>query len=192
MISSDIWHKYQSPGDEVDTTSDISKLLDVISRAVRRVKFETILKYHEWYLCQISRTNHAIICLYYYPQKVVIFTCRYFKLSWNITALSQSNCRNVSCSIINSYIELLCNVWRTNCSFFPLTQCISFCAKMALSFHRRPKRNFKILYTFISIVNNFKEDFFRCRSAPYPVSHFLLVLKKCLLVNLILLFVRPD
>ena len=121
MISSDIWHKYQSPGDEVDTTSDISKLLDVISRAVRRVKFETILKYHEWYLCQISRTNHAIICLYYYPQKVVIFTCRYFKLSWNITALSQSNCRNFSCSIINSYIEsLLCNVWRTNCFFSSL------------------------------------------------------------------------
>ena len=81
MISSDIWHKYQSPGDEVDTTSDISKLLDVISRAVKRVKFETILKYHEWYLCQISRTNHAIIYLYYYPQKVVIFTFRYFKLS---------------------------------------------------------------------------------------------------------------
>ena len=41
------------------TTSDISKLLllYVISRAVRRVKFETILKYHEWYLCQITRTN---------------------------------------------------------------------------------------------------------------------------------------
>ena len=45
--------------------SDISKLLHVISRADRQVKFETILKYHEWYLCQISRTNHAIICLYY-------------------------------------------------------------------------------------------------------------------------------
>ncbi|CAH3189109.1 unnamed protein product, partial [Porites evermanni] len=41
---------------------DISKLLSVISRAVRRVKFETILNYHEWFLCQISRTNHAIIC----------------------------------------------------------------------------------------------------------------------------------
>ena len=40
--------------------SDILKLLHTISRAVRRVKFETILKYHEWYLCQISRTNHAI------------------------------------------------------------------------------------------------------------------------------------
>ena len=41
------------------------KLLYVISRAVRRVKCGTILKYHEWYSCQISRTNHAIICLYY-------------------------------------------------------------------------------------------------------------------------------
>ena len=33
----------------INTTSDISKLLYVISRAVRRVKLETILKYHEWY-----------------------------------------------------------------------------------------------------------------------------------------------
>ena len=56
-----------------NTMSDISKLLHVISQAVRRVKFETILKYHEWYLCQISRKNHAIICLYYYPQKVCNF-----------------------------------------------------------------------------------------------------------------------
>ena len=30
-------------------------------------------------------------------QKVVISTCRYFKLSCNTTALSQSNCRNFSC-----------------------------------------------------------------------------------------------
>ena len=57
MICSDIWH-------------NISKLLYVISQAVRQVKFETNLKYHEWYFCQISRTNHAIICLYYYPQRV--------------------------------------------------------------------------------------------------------------------------
>ena len=56
MICGDIWNKYHS---------DISKLLYVISRAVRRVKFETILKYHEWYLCQISRKNNAIICFYY-------------------------------------------------------------------------------------------------------------------------------
>ena len=57
----------------INTTSDISKLLHVISRTVRRVKFETILKHHECYLCQISRTNHAIICLYYYPQEVCNF-----------------------------------------------------------------------------------------------------------------------
>ena len=37
-----------------------------------------------------------------YPKKVVIFTCRYFKLSWNTTALSQSNYRNFSCSSIRS------------------------------------------------------------------------------------------
>ena len=80
----------------------MSKLLYVISRAVRQVKFETILKYQKWYLCQISRTNHAIICLYYYPQKVCNFTCRYFKLSWNTTALSQSDCRNFSCRSIST------------------------------------------------------------------------------------------
>ena len=34
------------------------------------MKFETILKYHELHLCQISRTNHVIICLYYYRQTV--------------------------------------------------------------------------------------------------------------------------
>ena len=38
----------------INTMSDILKLLYVISRAVRRVKFKTILKYHKWYLCHIS------------------------------------------------------------------------------------------------------------------------------------------
>ena len=33
-------------------------------------------------------------------KRLVIFTCRYFKLSWNTTALSQSNCRNFSSSSI--------------------------------------------------------------------------------------------
>ena len=28
---------------------------------------------HKWNLCQISRTNNAIICLYHYPQKVCNF-----------------------------------------------------------------------------------------------------------------------
>ena len=48
-----------------NTTSDISKLLYLIPRAIRLVKFGTVLKYHDWHLCQISPTNHAIICLYY-------------------------------------------------------------------------------------------------------------------------------
>ena len=38
----------------INTTGGVSKLLYVISRAVRRVKFETILKYHKWTLFQIS------------------------------------------------------------------------------------------------------------------------------------------
>ena len=80
----------------VYTISDISTLLRVISWAFRRVKFEIILKYHEWYLCQISRTNHAIICFYYW----------YFKLSWMTTALIQSNCGNFPCSSIRYRILL--------------------------------------------------------------------------------------
>ena len=76
-----------------------------MSRAVRRMKFE---KYHEGYLCQIPRTlNHAIICLYCYQpgKRFVIFTCRYFKLSWNTTVPSQSNYSNFSCSSINTEIS---------------------------------------------------------------------------------------
>ena len=39
----------------INTTSDISKVLYIISQPVRRVKFGTISKYHA--------QNHAIICL---------------------------------------------------------------------------------------------------------------------------------
>ena len=39
--------------------------------------------------------------------RFVIFTCRYFKLSWNTTALSQSNCRNFSCSSISKFIPYI-------------------------------------------------------------------------------------
>ena len=56
----------------INTTSDISKLFYIFSRAVRRVKSGAIFKYHEWYLCQISRTVHAVYCLYYYLGNSVI------------------------------------------------------------------------------------------------------------------------
>ena len=39
--------------------SDI--LIDIVHVIL---KFETILKYHEWYLCQIPPTNHPIIILF--------------------------------------------------------------------------------------------------------------------------------
>ena len=82
----------------INTMSDISKLSYVISRAVRRVKFETIWNitsgiYAKYYV--------QIMLLFVYTttrKGFVIFTCRYFKLSWNTTALSQSNCRNFSFS----------------------------------------------------------------------------------------------
>ena len=53
----------------INTTSDISKLLYVISQAVRRVKFETILKFHEWYLRQISRTKSCYYLFILLPAK---------------------------------------------------------------------------------------------------------------------------
>ena len=43
----------------INTTSAISKLLYVISRAVRRVKYETVLKYHEWY-CSCLSSLHCL------------------------------------------------------------------------------------------------------------------------------------
>ena len=52
MGNSMIWSVFA-----INITGDISKMLYVISRTVRRVKIETILKYQERYFCQISRTN---------------------------------------------------------------------------------------------------------------------------------------
>ena len=89
----------------INTTSDISKLLYLISRAVRRVKFETILKFHRGI---DANYQVQIMLLFVYTtthERFVIFTCGYFKLTWNTTALSQSNCRNLSCSSINADIS---------------------------------------------------------------------------------------
>ena len=64
-----------------NATSDISKLLYVIARDVRRVKFETILKYHEWYYIY-AKYHVQIMLLFVYTtthERFVIFTCRYFK-----------------------------------------------------------------------------------------------------------------
>ena len=75
-------------------------------------------KYHEWYLPLgewnlrqfwnitsgiFAKYHVQIILLFVYTttrKRLVIFTYRYFKLSWNPTALSQSDCRNLWCSSI--------------------------------------------------------------------------------------------
>ena len=66
----------------------------------------------EWNLRQVwniisgiyAKYHVQIILLIVYTtthKRFAIFTCRYFKLSWNTTAISQSDCRNFSCSSIN-------------------------------------------------------------------------------------------
>ena len=62
-----------------------------------------------------AKYHVQIMLLFVYTtthKRFVIFTCRYFKLSWNTTALSQSNCRNFSCSSIKT-VHLLAVKWNT-------------------------------------------------------------------------------
>ena len=88
----------------INTTSDISKLLWIWdSFEISRIR----------YLCQISL---QIMLFFVYSttlKRLVIFTRRYFKLSWNTTVLSQSSCRNFSCNSIK-----------------PVIHCIPFCSWM--------------------------------------------------------------
>ena len=84
--------------------SDISKLLFYVihkplgewnSRQFWNITSGIYAKYHvKILLLFVYTTSH---------KRFVIFTCRYFKLSWNITALSQSNGRNFSCSCTIQY-----------------------------------------------------------------------------------------
>ena len=77
-------------------------------------------KYHEWYfnLRQFWNIKSGIYAKYHVQIRVlfvyttthkrfVILTCGYFKLSWNTTALSQSNCRHLSCRRIKVEHHLL-------------------------------------------------------------------------------------
>ena len=92
----------------INTRCDISKLLYVISQAIRRVKFETIFWNITSGIYAIYHVQIMLLIVYTTTcRRYVIFTCRYFKLRWNTTSLSQSNCRNFSCSSIRSKIHLL-------------------------------------------------------------------------------------
>ena len=86
---------------------DISKLLYVISWDFRRVKYETILKdTRVVFMANITYKLCYYLFLLLPAKSFVIFTCRYFKLSWNTTALSQSNCKNFLCSSIKLITEV--------------------------------------------------------------------------------------
>ena len=92
MICSDIWHKYHERYFEI-------VLIYEISRAVRW----NLRQF--WNITSVIYARHhvQIMLLFVYTtahKRVVIFTCRFFKLSWNTTALSQSSCRNFCCSSI--------------------------------------------------------------------------------------------
>ena len=92
MICSDIWHNYHEWYFQFGIQA--SEIWDNFERS--GVVF--FAKYHvQIMLLFIYTTAH---------KRFVIFTCRYLKLSWNTTALSQSNCRNSSCSSIMTIIMI--------------------------------------------------------------------------------------
>ena len=75
-------------------------------------------------------------------KRFVIFTCRYFKLSWNTTALSQSNYRNFSCSSINAKISFwfrsLNGAYRKHTGIYISAWNVSCCAQFACRLTKEP------------------------------------------------------
>ena len=95
----------------INTTSDISKLLYANLRQFWNITSGIYAKYHaQIMLLFVYTTTH---------ERFVIFTCRYFKLSWNTTALSQSNCRNFSRSSIKRKTTVGINKYILSLSFLP-------------------------------------------------------------------------
>ena len=81
-----------------------------------------------------------------YKSCYYLFTCRYFKLSWNTTALSQSNCRNFSCSSISKEIEsFYSNLLETNSSNPPISMRNSMLLSRIYKFHNYHLRNHRPL-----------------------------------------------
>ena len=94
MICSDIFG--------MNTTSDISRLLYVISRAVRRVKCETILKYHMWYLIIIIK-----VFIRGFKQTLKL-TSSIIKWRYNFLSLNYNRFRIKETSIYKAFLKPLC------------------------------------------------------------------------------------
>ena len=69
----------------LNTMSDnYFEMFFIISRAIRRVNFETILKYYGWYFMPRTLYHVQFMLLFVYTtthKRFVIFTCRYFESS---------------------------------------------------------------------------------------------------------------
>ena len=92
MICSDIWHKYHEWYFEIVIRHFTSRSGELNLRQFWNITSGIYAKYHvQIMLLFVYTTTH---------KRLVICACRYFKLSWNNTALSQSNGRNFSCSSI--------------------------------------------------------------------------------------------
>ena len=72
-------------------------------------------------------------------KRFVIFTYRYFKLSWNTTPLSQSNFRKFSCSSITNLIYYIKNL-----TFNCIKEILSEVITGALSTHHIHNKHFKL------------------------------------------------
>ena len=100
MICSDIWHKYNKWYFEI-----------VICNFTSRYASETDLgKFWNNASGIYAKYHVQIMLLFVYTttrKGFVVFTCRYFKLSRNTTALSQSNCRNFLYSSISGVKKIL-------------------------------------------------------------------------------------
>ena len=124
MICSDVWHKYLEWYFEIVIRSErhISKLLYVVKGSWNLRQFWNITS-------GIYANCHVqIMLLFVYTsthKRFVIFTCRYFKLRWNNTALSQSYCRNFSCSSISMDNNKICSDM-----FHPLLCSSGFCRSL--------------------------------------------------------------
>ena len=92
----------------INTNGDISKLLYVIWALINiEIVIRNLRQF--WNITSViyAKYHVQIMLLFVYTttrKRFVIFTCSYFKLSWNTTALSRSNWRNFSCSRITTEI----------------------------------------------------------------------------------------
>ena len=92
---------------KISIGNNMTKLLQVISRAIRRVKFETILKYHEWYFTP-HITNKS--CYYLFFPAGIFPSNHACQAAWWM-----NQARNMH-TASNLYIKLVTPGWPFSCN----------------------------------------------------------------------------